>query len=73
MFDNLTYKYILFSIGFIYIILYIKDLLNSPQSISYFKDKLTILVVGSNSSFLNSTFYDVSKFYISTYVVYNIV
>lgn len=61
MFENLSYKYFLLGAVFIYIILYIKDLLNSPESINYFKEKLTILVVGSNSSYLNSTFYEVNN------------
>jgi hypothetical protein len=56
-----SYKNLLLVILFIYIALKIKDFLNNADCVSYLKEKLKILVVGSNSSFLNGTFYKVNK------------
>ena len=59
MIDASSYKNILLVIVFIYLTLYIKDFLNNVDCLSYLKEKFKILVVGSNSSYLNGTFYKV--------------
>ena len=58
---DFTYKHGLYFILFVSLVLYTKDLLNSPGSLLYFKEMLTNFVMGTNSSFLNATFSKVNK------------
>jgi hypothetical protein len=60
MIQEINYKHIIGLIAFCFLVLYVKDLLNSPSSVNYMKDKLYTFVVGSNSSYINETFSRVS-------------
>ena len=62
----MTYKNMLIVIIFVYMLCYIKDLLNNRESLNYFKEKLKIFVIGSNSSFINSNFF---KVIMSNYII----
>jgi hypothetical protein len=63
---DMTYKNMLIVIIFVYMLCYIKDLLNNRESLNYFKEKLKIFVIGSNSSFINSNFF---KVIMSNYII----
>ncbi len=60
MIQEINYKHMLGLIAFLFLVLYVKDLLNSPSSVNYMKDKLYTFVVGSNNSYINETFSRVS-------------
>jgi hypothetical protein len=60
MIQEINYKHMIGLIAFLFLVLYVKDLLNSPSSVNYMKDKLYTFVVGSNNSYINETFSRVS-------------